>query len=56
MCSSVVYRAPRPLFEISEDGSFDVTADGQRFLVGRNVSDVDPPISVIVNWPKLLTR
>jgi len=48
--------APRPLFKISEDSSFDVTSDGQRFLVGRNVADRDPPVSVIVNWPKLLTR
>jgi hypothetical protein len=48
--------APRPLFKISENGSFDVTADGQRFLVNRAVSDIDPPISVIVNWPKLLMR
>jgi hypothetical protein len=48
--------APRPLFKISEDSSFDVTSDGQRFLVGRNVADRDPPVTVIVNWPKLLTR
>ena len=48
--------APRPLFKISEDSSYDVTSDGQRFLVGRNVADRDPPVSVIVNWPKLLTR
>jgi hypothetical protein len=40
---------PRELFKVSEGGSLDVTADGQRFLVGRSVSDTDPPVSVIVN-------
>ena len=47
---------PRPLFKIGETGTFDVTADGQRFLVNRTVSENDSPVSVIVNWPKLLTR
>jgi eukaryotic-like serine/threonine-protein kinase len=47
---------PRPLFKTAEEASYDVTADGQRFLVNRTVSENDPPVSVIVNWPKLLTR
>ena len=47
---------PRALFKPGEDVTFDVSADGQRFLVNRTVSVTDPPVSVIVNWPKLLTR
>jgi serine/threonine protein kinase len=48
--------APRTLFKIAEEAAFDVTADRQRFLVNRTVSVSDPPVTVIVNWPKLLTR
>ena len=30
---------------------------GQRFLINQTVSEsVDEPISVIVNWPKLLAK
>jgi serine/threonine protein kinase len=36
---------------------YDVTSDGQRFLISQPVGDPgDTPISVIVNWPKLLER
>ena len=47
---------PRTLFKLGEEATFDVTADGQRFLVNRTVSVTDPPVSVVINWPKLLTR
>jgi hypothetical protein len=33
-----------------------VSADGQRFLVNRAVSESDPLVTVIVNWPKLLMQ
>jgi hypothetical protein len=34
-----------------------VEHDGQqRFLVNRAVSESDPPVTVIVNWPKLLRQ
>jgi serine/threonine protein kinase/Tol biopolymer transport system component len=37
--------------------NYDVTADGQRFLLNEPVADAsDVPITVIVNWPKLLQR
>jgi hypothetical protein len=34
-----------------------VTADGQRSLLNESVADAsDVPITIIVNWPKLLQR
>jgi hypothetical protein len=47
---------PRALFKIGESASFDLTADGQRFLVNRAISESDPPVTVIVNWTKLLVH
>ena len=47
---------PRALFRIGETVSFDLTADGQRFLVNRAVNESDPPVTVIVNWTKLLVQ
>ena len=36
---------------------YDVTADGQRFLLNQHVADrPEAPITVIVNWPKLLPK
>jgi hypothetical protein len=36
---------------------FDVTSDGQRFLINQPVGDsTDAPINVIVNWTRLLER
>ena len=36
-------------------GSYDVGADGQRFLVGALVGqEASPPLNVIVNWPEIL--
>ena len=53
-----VFRAgtPRALFKVGEGAMVDVSADGQRFLVNRAVSESDPPVTVIVNWPKLLPQ
>ena len=48
---------PRELFRTREAPSFDVTADGQRFLMTQPVSDSsDTPVTVIVNWPQLLKK
>jgi len=47
---------PRALFKIGESASFDLTSDGQRFLVNRAISESDPPVTVIVNWTKLLVQ
>jgi len=36
---------------------YDVTADGQRFLLNQRLPDnADAPITVVVNWPKLLQK
>jgi len=36
---------------------YDVTPDGQRFLLNQHLIDsTDAPITVVVNWPKLLVK
>jgi Tol biopolymer transport system component len=47
---------PRVLFKLAGGAPLDMSADGQRFLVGRAISESDPPVTVIVNWPKLLRQ
>ena len=57
---------PKPLFQtrlefdpLSGLGvrQYDVTPDGQRFLLNQHVADsTDAPITVVVNWPKLLEK
>ena len=49
--------AVRELFSVRPVGArspYDVTADGQRFLVATNVSEpqpsAPPPMTVVVNW------
>ncbi|HET9793339.1 MAG TPA: protein kinase, partial [Thermoanaerobaculia bacterium] len=49
--------APYPLFAIHPNGlqPFDVSADGQRFLVDTAPSDQgSPPFSLVLNWTGLL--
>jgi Tol biopolymer transport system component len=56
---SVRVGASRPLFRMSPAGwqDYDVTADGQRFLVVANMPAPDADaISVTVNWTSLLRR
>jgi len=60
--------APKPLFQTrlefdavmgggGEPRQYDVTSDGQRFLFNQHVADAtDAPITVVVNWPKLLEK
>jgi hypothetical protein len=36
--------------------NWDVTGDGQRFLVNVPVQTVVTPLTMIVNWPALLRR
>jgi len=52
---------PSPLFQVDHVPSagpiFDVTADGQRFIVNTAVpSKVPPHVVVIVNWSALLKQ
>jgi Tol biopolymer transport system component len=48
-----------PLFEHrrreSQGSSYDVSADGQRFLVNSPV-DESAPITLLINWPALLNK
>lgn len=50
----------RSLFEIRPAGpryTYDVTADGQRFLVNTLLEEASPaPITLFVNWPAILGR
>jgi hypothetical protein len=56
--------APRALFNthIATDPTFarqyDVTPDGQRFLLNQPLSaeDTETPITLIMSWPRLLER
>ena len=52
---------PKPLFELHsrfwrpDEYDYDVSADGQRFLVNSIVeSGESPSVYLIVNWPALL--
>jgi hypothetical protein len=55
---------PKPLFTVPVLGSgatrYDVTADGQRFLVDAASTDGETPrrssITVVLNWPTLLKK
>ena len=59
-----VFRAgtPRRLFQtrpgtMSGLREYDVTADGQRFLLNDPIVDPsDVPSTTVVNWPKLLKQ
>jgi hypothetical protein len=52
--------AVRPLFDTRQAGvryAYDVTADGQRFLVNTAVEKADAaPITVVVNWTAGMRR
>ena len=58
---------PQPLFQTRLEfdqrtyynvyREYDITPDGQRFLVNQRLPDTgESPITVIVNWPKLLEK
>jgi Tol biopolymer transport system component/tRNA A-37 threonylcarbamoyl transferase component Bud32 len=44
--------APRKLFAVPGGGSYDVTADGQRFIVFEDVNAANGPVplTVVLNW------
>ena len=55
--------APSPLFEtrivagrgIGTNANYDVTADGQRFIIASRLGDTDnPPITIVLNWTAAL--
>jgi hypothetical protein len=52
--------SPAPLFAVHPNLSssvFDVTSDGQRFLVNSLPADLSsPPLTLIANWPATLAK
>ena len=54
--SSFIVGEAKPLFEVNKLGHFhifDVTRDGQRFLVVRPEQAVESlPLTVVVNWAR----
>ena len=52
----IAFSAPTELFRVPNGiRSFDVSADGQRFLVTANLEDPDTsPLTVVLNWRQLL--
>jgi hypothetical protein len=50
--------APKPLFQLPPGViGFDVTADGERFLIGAPVAQNAPaPFTVVLNWQMILKR
>lgn len=48
---------PKPLFStLGSTPYYEVTPDGQRFLVAEREKNSEPPFTVIVNWESLLKK
>ena len=47
---------PKLLFEKSGIGNYDVSRDGQQFLVAVPVESSPEPITVVLNWTADLKR
>jgi hypothetical protein len=48
---------PAPLFKVAPSGDYDVSADGQRFLVTTGVTgSQSSPFNVVLNWTATLRR
>jgi eukaryotic-like serine/threonine-protein kinase len=63
--SAFEFNAPEPLFEAhthepltaEEFFTYDVSADGQRFLINANSEQTDArPVDIILNWTSQLKR
>ena len=59
------FSEPAPLFEThahepitaEEFFTYDVSADGQRFLINANAEQTDPrPVDIILNWTSQLKK
>jgi Tol biopolymer transport system component len=51
---SIAIGGERELFSLASSSDFDVSADGQRFLVVREEGQVNEPLTLILNWTKLI--
>ena len=59
--SSVEAGVPKVLFELEQPlpslSQFDVTADGQRFIMAIPAEeDANPPIIIVTNWQEALVK
>ena len=53
----------RPLFRVNlapealeRSGSYDVTADGSRFIINTTSEEAQPPITLVLNWNAALPK
>jgi hypothetical protein len=44
------------LLEEAADTQYDVTPDGERFVLNRTLIEDRVPVSVVVGWPARLAR
>jgi serine/threonine protein kinase len=56
-------RIVRPLFRVNlapealeRSGSFDVAADGTRFIISASSDEAQPPVTLVLNWPAELKK
>jgi hypothetical protein len=45
---------PREMFATSELFSYDVSSDGQKFLINTQLKTAMTPLSVVLNWSSKL--
>ena len=54
---SVLFQAnPREMVATSEQVTYDVSKDGERFLVNTRLKTGTTPMSIVLNWTAKLTR
>jgi hypothetical protein len=46
----------RPYFGLYTANLFDVTADGQRFIVAYDPQQSSPALTLVANWPAALKK
>ena len=56
-------KSVRPLFRVNlapeareRSGSFDVTADGTRFIINASSDEAQPPVTLVLNWAAELKK
>jgi len=54
---SLLFQAnPREMVATSEQVTYDVSKDGQRFLINTQLKTGTTPMSIVLNWAAKLTR
>lgn len=54
MRGSIAIGQERDLFTLTSGSDFDVTADGERFIIIKEDGQIDEPITLILNWTRLI--